>query len=98
MKDILKLDSCPVSGLHITTKPEWKYKAKDDSFNTEIAIIGDNILYEAPTGIVNNEASNWYRKTANSIIAEYFGDKKFYLAFDYSLTKSASLESKKNIF
>ena len=95
MKDILKLDKCPVSGLKIITKPEWRYEVKDGSFKTKIAVIGDNILYEAPIGMVNKDASNWYRKTANKIIAEFFGEKKFYLIYDYSLTENASLVSKK---
>jgi len=95
MKDILKFDKCPVSGLKIITKPEWKYTAKDGSCTLEIAVIGDDILYETPIGIVDGEANKWYVKTANKIISEYFGDRKYYLAYDYSLLKKASLESKK---
>ena len=95
MKDILKFKKCPVSGLHINTKPEWKYAAKDGSCTLEIAIIGDDILYDVPTGIVNGEANEWYVKTANKIIADYFGNRKYYLAYDYSSLKNASLESKK---
>ncbi|OQY04294.1 MAG: hypothetical protein B6I20_03230 [Bacteroidetes bacterium 4572_117] len=95
MKDILKFKKCPVSGLPITTKPEWKYKAKDGSCTIEIAIIGDNILYEIPIGIIDGEANKWYTKTASKIIADYFGNRKYYFAYDYSLMENASLEAKK---
>jgi len=96
MKDILKLDSCPVSGLKITTKPEWKYVAKDGSCALEIALIGDNIFYEVSIGVVDRKANKWYIKTANKIIADYFGDGKFYLAVDYTLLQNASLETRRN--
>ncbi|OQX79605.1 MAG: hypothetical protein B6D64_04580, partial [Bacteroidetes bacterium 4484_276] len=95
MKEILKLTKCPISGLPKITKPEWKYVAKDDSCSLEIALIGNNILYEVPIGIVDGEANKWYVKTASKIIAEYFGDRNYYLAYDYSLLKNASLEAKK---
>ena len=95
MKDILKYKNCPISQLQITTKPEWKYIADDGSCTLEIGIIGNNVLYEIPIGIVDGEANAWYIKTANKIIAEYFGNQKYYLAYDYTLMKNASLESKK---
>ncbi len=95
MKDIIKLKYCPVSGLPITTMPEWKYVAKDGSCTIEIVIIGDNILCEIPSGIINGKANKWYTKTANTIITEYFEDKRYYLSYDYSLLENATLEAKK---
>ncbi|OYT17869.1 MAG: hypothetical protein B7C24_00365 [Bacteroidetes bacterium 4572_77] len=95
MKDIIKLDKCPVSGLSISTKPEWKYEAKDGSCTLEIALIGDYILYETPIGVIDGEANKWHSKTANKILAEYFKNRKYYLAYDFSLMKRASLEAKK---
>ncbi|OYT17864.1 MAG: hypothetical protein B7C24_00340 [Bacteroidetes bacterium 4572_77] len=95
MKDILKLEKCPISGLSISTKPEWKYIAKNGSCSIEIALIGDNILCQIPIGIVNGEANKWYVETVTKIIAKYFEERMFYLAYDYSLLEKASLESKK---
>jgi len=95
MKDILKMKKCPISGLPIITKPEWKYKAKDGSCTLDIGVIGNNILFEIPVGIVNNEANEWFVKIADKIISEYFGENIFYLAFDYTLLENASLGSKK---
>ncbi|OYT17866.1 MAG: hypothetical protein B7C24_00350 [Bacteroidetes bacterium 4572_77] len=95
MNDILKLKKCPVSGLSISTKPEWKYIADDGSCSIELAIIGDNILYEVPKGIVDDKANTWYTQTANKIIAEYFEDRKYYIAIDYFLLKNATLKAKK---
>ena len=95
MKDLFEYKYCPVSGLPITINQEWKYVAKDGSCTIEIAIIGDNILYIISSGIINGKANKWYAKTANTIISDYFGDRKYYLSYDYSSLINTTLESKK---
>lgn len=94
-KNILTLKNCPVTGLPITTKPEWKYEAKDGSCVLEIAIIGESILYELPIGNVDGAANEWFAKTSDKIIAEYFGERLFYIVFDYTFLEKASLQSRK---
>jgi len=94
-ENIIALKNCPITGLPITTNPRWKYEAKDNSCNIEIAIIGDNILYELPVGIINEDANKWFIETANSIIQKHFEDKEFFIIFDYTKLKNAELQSKK---
>ncbi len=98
MGNIIKLKRCPLTGLPIITKPEWEYKAKDLSCSIEIAIIGDDILYEFPKGIIDSEANKWYVKTLDQIVKEYFGNKKINFIYDYSLLKNATLGAKKIFF
>ena len=95
MKDLFEFKYCQVSGLPITINQEWKYVAKDGSCTIKIAIIGDNILYVISSGIINGKANKWYAKTANTIISDYFGDRKYYLSYDYSSLINTTLESKK---
>ena len=94
IKQKTEMKKCPVSGLQITTKPEWKYKAKDGSCTLELVIIGNSIIYVTPIGLLNGESNKWYTKTVGKIIAKYFGDRKYYLAYDYSLLNNAALEAK----
>ena len=96
--NILSLKKCPVSGFPITTNTRWKYIASDNSCSIEMAVIGDNILYELPTGIVNEKANEWFVKTADTIITKHFGDSTFFIIFDYSKFRNANLHSKKIFF
>ena len=95
---ILSLKKCPISGLAITTNPRWKYLAKDNSCNIELAVIGDNILYELPIGTINEEANEWFLKKADEIIIKHFKDNAFFIIFDYSKFKTANFQSKKIFF
>jgi len=95
MKDLLKLEKCPISGLQIRRKPEWKLEMDDGSYSVEIAKIGTNILYIFVDGSPSVENNIWFAEAINKIIDKSFMSKYFSLIFDYSCLESVSFQAKK---
>ena len=96
MKDILKLEKCPISGLSIITKPEWRYENRDSSLLVEIGKIGKSIIFISVVGSALNDTNESIYTILNRIIDEHPSNIPLYLIFDYTKLTKESIRTKKS--
>lgn len=96
MHKIQNKKTCPISGLPITTNPEWEYKSEDGRYSLGFKLIGDDILFHNGVGVLTMDGMNKYITIVESIIDTYFKNGKyFYQITDLSLAKGFEFETRK---
>jgi hypothetical protein len=66
--------TCPYSGLPITTKPEWQQIQTGSDYSMSFGIIGDNILHTVPQGNVRTVDIEQTIEARKAVILDHFGE------------------------
>lgn len=87
---------CSISGLSITTNPEWEFETDDGHYSLHFSLIGDDILFHRGIGVFTVQGMEKYMSIVESIIETYFKDGKlFYQISDLSLAKGFDFDTRK---
>jgi len=93
---LLEADTCPVSGLPVTRKPEWTYEPRGtDYYRITFSLIGSNIIYTQVWGYTHLKECQGYIALLEKVVASSFSkDEKFILIEDYSYQTGVSNRAK----
>ena len=92
----LEPDTCPVSGLPVTRKPEWTDQTfGTDYYSISITVIGTNIIYSKVRGYTHLPATKGYITLLEKVVACALAEgEKYILIEDYSYHSGASNRAK----
>jgi signal transduction histidine kinase/HPt (histidine-containing phosphotransfer) domain-containing protein len=93
---LLEADTCPVSGLSVTRKPEWTYEPHGtDYYRITFSLIGSNIIYTQVWGYTHLQECQGYIALLEKVVESSFSkDEKFILIEDYSYQTGVSNRAK----
>ena len=79
------LDTCPVSGLKITRKPEWTDIPLTEGYGVTFELIGDRILHTMPLGFCGDRGVEVLFREKEQMVRRMTGDgRKFVELRDYT--------------
>lgn len=87
---------CPITGLSVYTRPEWKDVSIGPNYYLSVRIIGDGIMVAKIVGDSNLENVIAATKFMDKVIRDMFGmDRRFVYVEDFTELKSITNDSKK---
>lgn len=96
MKTLLNQKSCPISGLPILNKQEWRYQGFGGGYSVSVCLIGGRYLFSYPIGYATLSNLKGALDLTNRIIEEYLPTDQTYIRIeDYSELKGVSLDARK---
>ncbi len=88
--------TCPVSGLTILQKPEWRDVNLSSGYKVTTSLVGDNILLSQPHGYATLEVVKQIGMLNSSVLANSYNRERPYVQLeDYSLLTGAFQEARK---
>ncbi len=91
----LIVSKCPITGLTLTSHPDWINVSCGPAFNISFKIIDKNILLLQPDGSADLEGLKKGLNLAKQIIKENFNDQTFICIEDFTKVVSPTTESRK---
>ncbi|MDY6792738.1 MAG: PAS domain S-box protein [Thermodesulfobacteriota bacterium] len=89
--------SCPVTGLRIFQRPEWKNIPIGKEFSLTISVIGKHILFTRSRGYCSRKDSEISMKIVNQVLDEILAEEEPYIhVADYSKFTGASIAARKH--
>ena len=90
------IGTCPVSGLPILQKPEWRNAVQTDNYKISICLLGNNILYLQPHGYATLEETKQVLMLLSDVLAHGNNRQQPYAQVEnYSQLAGASLEARR---
>ncbi len=87
---------CATSGLEVMANPEWVSQKVSDSFEANLYLIADSIIYSRPKGYADLVGVKNNIKILNNVLNTAIKENKSYLQIeDYSLITGSSLDARK---
>ena len=87
---------CPVTGLPVTRRPEWKDVSFGKNYRVSVSIVGDNILWVQSSGYATlHDEINVLRLTDQVPAEAISGGQPYVQIEDWSNFRGASLEARK---
>jgi len=88
---------CPVTGLRIFQKPEWRNISIGEKFSLTLSVIGKNILLTKSRGYCSRKDSEKSMKFINQMLGEILEEGEPYIHIsDYSKFRGASISARKH--
>ena len=91
-----ELVNCPLTGLSINTKLEWKELNFSKEYSASLCILGEHILYTHPSGYATlHDVENILMITSKAVASAVPKDQPYVQIEDYSDLYGASLEARR---
>ncbi len=89
-------EKCPVSGLSILRKPEWKEVYFGGTYHANFSLLGDRIIVSRPTGFINLSGVKDSLAMIARIVSETVGPESPYILIEDMINlKGNSLEARR---
>ncbi|MFH1156748.1 MAG: response regulator [Pseudomonadota bacterium] len=87
---------CPVTGLPVTTRPEWRYAAADETYSVTFHIVGKSIVYSAPRGFTTLPGIRSVMALYETVVQDIpTPDGRFIQIEDYAALQNSTLDARK---
>ena len=87
---------CPISNYQIRSYENWSIKSSNKKYKIKISIIGDNIILLKNFGYTSFSISKEIHPQIVSIIANEFGNRPYYIIYDYENFTGISVRARNN--
>ena len=86
---------CPVTGLSITSKPEWTDVSFGTGYKVTISVLGERVLFAQPSGYATLNDVKGVLKLTSEVADEVITGRPYINMQDWSNLKGSSLEARK---